>query len=63
MTLLLSLALAAPAPPATFADLVAAVGGHASSSTGCLLQPGPAGVAMVGRFQPGEAALTPPPPD
>ena len=64
MTLLLSLALAAePAPPATFADLVAQMGAHASSTTGCLLQPGPAGVAMVGRYQPGEAALTPPPQD
>lgn len=64
MTFLLSLALAAePAPPATYADLVAQVGAHASSTTGCLLQPGPAGVAMVGRFQPGEATLTPPPAD
>ena len=64
MTLLLSLALAAePAPPVTFADLVAQVAAHPSSTTGCLLQPGPAGVAMVGRFQPGEATLTPPPAD
>lgn len=64
MIFLLSLALAAePAPPVTFADLVAQVGAHASSTTGCLLQPGPAGVAMVGRFQPGEATLTPPPAD
>ncbi len=64
MIFLLNLALAAePAPPVTFADLVAQVGEHPSSTTGCLLQPGPAGVAMVGRFQAGEATLTPPPAD